>query len=158
MFAWDANCNWVGPVGGLQGTLFERGISFLGTTVNTHLDTPNFPPRIYEYMLKYSEVVRVKDLGEIDERDAARLAELFAAMSDANRVRILAALMDGERNVGTLAGQVGMTESAVSHQLRYLRQMRLVRARKDGREVFYALDDDHVARLFQLGLEHVQHG
>jgi len=109
-------------------------------------------------MLKYSEVVRVKDLGEIDERDAARLAELFAAMSDANRVRILAALMDSERNVGTLAGQVGMTESAVSHQLRYLRQMRLVRARKDGREVFYALDDDHVARLFQLGLEHVQHG
>ena len=109
-------------------------------------------------MLKYSEVVRVKDLGEIDERDAARLAELFAAMSDANRVRILAALMDGERNVGTLAAQVGMTESAVSHQLRHLRQMRLVRARKDGREVFYALDDDHVTRLFQLGLEHVQHG
>ena len=109
-------------------------------------------------MLKYSEVVRVKDPGEIDERDAASLADLFAAMSDANRVRILAALMAGERNVGALAEQVGMTESAVSHQLRYLRQMRLVRARKDGREVFYALDDDHVTKLFQLGLEHVQHG
>jgi DNA-binding transcriptional ArsR family regulator len=51
-----------------------------------------------------------------------------------------------------------MTESAVSHQLRGLRQMRLVRSRKDGRQVFYALDDDHIAKLYGLGLEHVEHG
>jgi ArsR family transcriptional regulator, lead/cadmium/zinc/bismuth-responsive transcriptional repressor len=51
-----------------------------------------------------------------------------------------------------------MSESAVSHQLRGLRQMRLVRSRKDGRQVYYALDDDHVARLYRLGLDHVEHG
>jgi DNA-binding transcriptional ArsR family regulator len=51
-----------------------------------------------------------------------------------------------------------MTESAVSHQLRGLRQLRLVRSRKNGRQVYYALDDDHVAKLYRLGLEHVEHG
>lgn len=61
-------------------------------------------------------------------------------------------------SVRAIADGLGMTESAVSHQLRGLRQMHLVRARKSGRQVFYALDDDHVARLFTLGLDHVQHG
>jgi DNA-binding transcriptional ArsR family regulator len=51
-----------------------------------------------------------------------------------------------------------MTESAVSHQLRGLRQLRLVRGRKAGRQVYYTLDDDHVARLYRLGLDHVEHG
>jgi DNA-binding transcriptional ArsR family regulator len=73
-------------------------------------------------------------------------------------VRIIAALAEGESNVGTLAELVGISESAVSHQLRGLRQMRLVRARKDGRQVFYSLDDDHVTELFYRGLEHIQHG
>ncbi|MBV6403171.1 MAG: Transcriptional repressor SmtB [Anaerolineales bacterium] len=60
--------------------------------------------------------------------------------------------------VGTLAEKLNMTESAVSHQLRGLRQMRFVRARKSGRQVFYRLDDDHVEKLYRMGLEHVQHG
>lgn len=89
---------------------------------------------------------------------AEHLAELFRALSDPSRVRIIAALMEHETNVGTLAEIVGISESAVSHQLRTLRQMRLVRARKDGREVYYSLDDDHVVELFQRGLDHVQHG
>ncbi|NOH02140.1 MAG: helix-turn-helix transcriptional regulator [Chloroflexi bacterium] len=79
-------------------------------------------------------------------------------MSDASRSRIIALLMDGEMSVRAIADGLGMTESAVSHQLRGLRQMHLVRARKAGRQVFYALDDDHVSRLFTLGLDHVQHG
>jgi DNA-binding transcriptional ArsR family regulator len=61
-------------------------------------------------------------------------------------------------NVGEIAAQLDMSESAVSHQLRVLRQMRLVRSRKEGRQVFYALDDDHVAKLYVLGLDHVEHG
>ncbi|HND49945.1 MAG TPA: transcriptional regulator, partial [Anaerolineales bacterium] len=60
--------------------------------------------------------------------------------------------------VRVLAEGLGMTESAVSLQLRGLRQMHLVRARKSGRQVFYSIDDDHVAQLFTLGLDHVQHG
>jgi ArsR family transcriptional regulator len=89
---------------------------------------------------------------------AARTAELFAMLSDPNRVRILSALLeDGELNVGALATCLEMTESAISHQLRGLRQMRIVRARKDGRQVFYAIDDEHVAQLLQQGLFHIQH-
>jgi DNA-binding transcriptional ArsR family regulator len=94
----------------------------------------------------------------LDEQTAARTAELFATLSDPNRVRILAALLeDVELNVGALAACLGMSESAISHQLRGLRQMRIVRARKDGRQVYYAVDDDHIARLFQQGVDHVQH-
>ena len=94
----------------------------------------------------------------LDERTAAQLAELFRAFSDTSRVRLIAALADCEQNVGTLAEAVGISESAVSHHLRGLRQMRLVRARKDGRQVYYCLDDDHIAALFRQGLDHIQHG
>jgi DNA-binding transcriptional ArsR family regulator len=94
----------------------------------------------------------------LDERTAAAVAELFAAFSDPSRVRILSALTACELNVSALAEAVGISESAVSHHMRGLRQMRLVRARKAGRQVFYCLDDDHVAALFRQGLDHVRHG
>ena len=94
----------------------------------------------------------------LDELVAAQMAELFSALSDTSRIRLIAALTAGEMNVGELAQAVGISESAVSHHLRGLRQMRLVRPRKEGRFVYYTLDDDHIARLFQCGLEHVQHG
>jgi DNA-binding transcriptional ArsR family regulator len=94
----------------------------------------------------------------LDEQTAARTAELFATLSDPNRVRILAALLeDVELNVGSLAACLGMSESAISHQLRGLRQMRIVRARKEGRQVYYSVDDDHIARLFQQGIDHIRH-
>lgn len=93
----------------------------------------------------------------LDERTSADLAELFRAMSDTSRIRILASIMDGEQNVGAIAERVKVSESAVSHHLRQLRQMRLVRARKDGREVYYTLDDEHVTALFKLGLDHIRH-
>jgi DNA-binding transcriptional ArsR family regulator len=60
--------------------------------------------------------------------------------------------------VGEISGQLKMTISAVSHQLSGLRRMKLVRSRKAGRQVFYALDDDHVAKLYLMGLDHVEHG
>jgi ArsR family transcriptional regulator len=86
------------------------------------------------------------------------MAELFSTLGDASRVRILAALVEGEMNVSALATVVGISESAASHHLRHLRLMRLVRTRKAGRHVFYALDDKHVGDLFRCGLEHVLHG
>ena len=86
------------------------------------------------------------------------LADLFSALSDPTRLRIISTLLEGELNVGDIATQLEMTESAVSHQLRGLRQLRLVRSRKAGRQVYYTLDDDHVARLYRLGLDHVEHG
>jgi ArsR family transcriptional regulator len=95
---------------------------------------------------------------EIDEFVAAQVAELFSALADASRIRIIAILSETEMNVGELAEQVGLTQSAVSHHLRQLRQMRLVRARKHGRHVYYLLDDAHIRDLFRRGLEHVLHG
>ncbi len=94
----------------------------------------------------------------LDEKTAALLAELFGALSDTSRIRIIAALLTTERNVSELADLVGISESAVSHHLRGLRQMRLVRSRKEGRQVFYRLDDDHIEELFTRGLDHVVHG
>ena len=95
---------------------------------------------------------------KLAELHAIQLAELFSALSDANRVRIIALLLEGEMSVSALASGLTMSESAVSHQLRGLRQMHLLHSRKSGRQVFYSLADDHVSRLFSLGLEHVQHG
>ena len=92
-----------------------------------------------------------------DENTVLSLAELFAALGDPSRIKILLVLIEGEINVSTLAEATGISRSAVSHQLRTLRQLRIVRARKEGREVYYSLDDAHVIDLFQRGLDHVQH-
>ena len=94
----------------------------------------------------------------LKESTSTHLAELFSALSDPTRLRIISVLLDTEMNVGEIAAQLEMTDSAVSHQLRGLRQMKLVRARKNGRQVFYALDDDHVSKLYLMGLDHVDHG
>lgn len=96
-------------------------------------------------------------LTTLDEQTAMRMAVLFDSLSDPTRLRILAALMDGEVNVGDLVQLVGLSKSAVSHQLRGLRDKRVIRARKQGRQVFISLDDEHIVELFQRGLDHVCH-
>lgn len=92
----------------------------------------------------------------IGSDDVTDLAETFRALGDPTRVRILDALSHGELCVCDLAALVGMSESAVSHQLRVLRNLRLVKPRRDGRMVFYSLDDRHIITLFRQGLRHVQ--
>ena len=94
----------------------------------------------------------------IDEHKSWHLANLFSALSDPTRLRIIDLLLADELSVGVIAERLGMTESAVSHQLRGLRFQRIVHARKQGRQVFYSLDDEHVAELFRLGLQHMEHG
>jgi DNA-binding transcriptional ArsR family regulator len=94
----------------------------------------------------------------LDEHTAAHVAELFRAFSDASRVRILSALIGATLNVHSLAEVVGISESAISHHLRGLRQLRLVNAQREGKEVFYRVDDEHIIALFQQGVRHVHHG
>lgn len=96
-------------------------------------------------------------LSDIDDQTAARLAETFKALSDPTRLRLIAALRDAEVCVGDLARALGLEQSAVSHQLRLLRALEIVRARRAGRHVYYALDDDHVRGLFAQGIDHVRH-
>ncbi|MGH9347205.1 MAG: ArsR/SmtB family transcription factor [Vicinamibacterales bacterium] len=87
------------------------------------------------------------------------LADIFKVLGDPTRVRILDVLARGELCVCHLAQQLGLTESAVSHQLRLLRNTRIVRSRREGRLIYYALDDKHVLTLFRQGLRHVEeHG
>lgn len=98
-----------------------------------------------------------RSVWRIDEATASRLAETFGVLGDPTRVRIIAALREGETCVGDLAQMLEMSQSAISHQLRVLRNLRLVRARREGRQVYYALDDEHVWVLFAQGLDHVRH-
>lgn len=112
----------------------------------------------YIEQMKIEMPTQKPEVISINATIANQMAELFSALSDASRIRILAALVEGEMNVSALAEAADISESAVSHHLRHLRQMRLVHTRKDGRHVYYTLDDQHVDDLFRCGLEHVLHG
>jgi ArsR family transcriptional regulator len=83
------------------------------------------------------------------------LADLFKVFSDSTRVKILCALRQSEMCVCDIAALLGMTKSAISHQLRTLRQTRLVKHRRDGKVIYYSLDDDHIGTIFDQGLSHV---
>jgi len=93
----------------------------------------------------------------MSERDTERLAGLFKALGDPTRLRLVAALDGPERCVHELVEAMQMTQSAISHQLRVLRDLGIVRGRRDGRHIYYQLDDEHVRALFNTGLAHVQH-
>ncbi|MEO6239274.1 MAG: metalloregulator ArsR/SmtB family transcription factor [Vicinamibacterales bacterium] len=90
-----------------------------------------------------------------DAATVQALADLFSILGDPTRVRIVDVLAQGSLCVCDIAAAVGISESAVSHQLRLMRGMRIVRGRREGRCVYYTLDDHHVLDLFQQGLRHV---
>jgi DNA-binding transcriptional ArsR family regulator len=90
-----------------------------------------------------------------DQKVVQALADTFRILGDPTRVRIVDALADGELCVHEIADRVDISESAVSHQLRLMRSMRIVRGRREGRCVYYTLDDQHILSLFQQGLRHV---
>ncbi|MDR3130602.1 MAG: metalloregulator ArsR/SmtB family transcription factor [Treponema sp.] len=102
-------------------------------------------------------IVRVRDLMP-EDKVLLNLADMFKVFSDSTRVRILCALQHSEMCVCDIAALLGMTKSAISHQLRSLRQTRLVKYRRDGKVVYYSLDDDHVGSIFAQGLLHVNEG
>ena len=90
-----------------------------------------------------------------DEGLLIELAELYRVFGDSTRIKILYALFEEEKGVGEIANQLGMTMSAISHQLRILKQARLVKFRREGKMVYYALADDHVRTIFAQGLDHI---
>lgn len=94
----------------------------------------------------------------LSEETVNALAETFRALGDATRVRILHAVSRAEVCVCDLAATMNVSESAVSHQLRLLRSLRLVKSRRNRRHIFYRLTDHHIVKLFEQGLEHVQEG
>lgn len=90
-----------------------------------------------------------------DEDDLLDLAELFKVFGDSTRVKILCALLRAEMCVCDIAVLLGMTKSSISHQLRILKQSKLVKYRREGRVVYYSLADEHVEHIFDQGLSHV---
>ena len=92
----------------------------------------------------------------IPARELERLCLTFKVMGDPNRLKTVMALRSGEMCVCDLAAFTGLSESAVSHQLRRLKDLALVKSRRDGQVVYYTLDDEHVSVLLEVGLEHVR--
>lgn len=115
------------------------------------------PPIQCEERLIHQEQVQEAQNYLIDGLTATYLARTFQALSDPTRVRIVSALSTVELCVCDLAALLAMSQSAASHQLRTLRDLRLVKSRRQGREILYTLDDEHIRELYQLGLSHIQH-
>ena len=93
-----------------------------------------------------------------NEEDLAKVTNLFKIFGDATRTKILAALFNHELCVMCICGVVGMNKSAVSHQLKVLKDAKLVKNRKVGKEVLYSLNDEHIVLIYKMALEHVMEG
>ena len=93
-----------------------------------------------------------------DDAVLCQVAELFKVFGDTTRTRILSALSSDELSVCCISEIVGMSVSAVSHQLRILRQTKIVKSRRQGKEIYYSLDDAHISRIYALALEHLMEG
>lgn len=105
----------------------------------------------------HEDKVREAEKKLVDGLTATKLARTYQALADPTRVRIISALLSTELCVCDIAALLGITQSAISHQLRQMRDLRLVRTRKEGRIVYYTLDDEHIRELFNLGFEHLKH-
>lgn len=104
-----------------------------------------------------SEGAEMTKKAMITNEVAADLADTFKALGDSTRVKIIYALLQKELCVHDLTVLLDMGQSAISHQLRYLRNLRIVKRRKQGKMVFYSLDDHHIENLFSQGLNHMDH-
>lgn len=131
-----------------MSSVTERGRSVKGAGAH--------PAVVYTHYMNTCSDIHAKRSDLLSDRSAAALAETFKALGDVTRVRILDVISRHELCVGDIAAVLGLSESAVSHQLRLLRSLRLVRPRRAGQMIYYALDDDHIVGLFAQGLEHVE--
>ena len=108
-----------------------------------------------EMTLIHEDVIAGLREHTVDKETAGLLAETFKALGDLTRIKIIDALSKTELCVCDIACLLGMSQSAISHQLRVLRSLKLVKNRKEGKVVYYSLDDEHIVNLFNQGLEHV---
>jgi len=108
-------------------------------------------------LCEHPERICLAKAERLPEEDTKQAAELFKILGDATRIKILHALSKRELCVCDIAAVVAMGQSAISHQLRLLRGARLVKYRKEGKMVWYSLDDEHIALLLSQGIEHVTH-
>ncbi len=108
------------------------------------------------------DVIHEEVVGQVKEKMVEEdllfdMAEFFKVLGDSTRIRIICALFESELCVCDIANVLGMTQSAISHQLKTLKQARLVKSRREGKVMYYTLDDEHVKQIFDLGLIHLTH-
>ncbi len=111
---------------------------------------------VCEYEHVHEDVVEQVSVDMPNEDLLYDVAELFKIFGDSTRIRILSALTQAELCVCDICTLLCMSKSAVSHQLRILRQSKLVRSRRDGKEIYYSLDDEHVQKIIELAIEHTK--
>lgn len=104
---------------------------------------------------KYNKKV-MSHINFMSEDELSDLAELFKIFGDSTRIRILYDLFNGEKNVTEITDDLEMNQSAISHQLRILKTNKLIKARRDGKAVYYSLDDDHVKTIIAMGKQHIE--
>ena len=109
-----------------------------------------------EFLAAHEDVVKRVLEQQPDDEYLYDLAELFKVFGDSTRIRILYALVESELCVNDIAQLLNLGQSAVSHQLRILKDAKLVRFRREGKIIFYALDDEHVRNILSMGMEHVE--
>ncbi len=103
----------------------------------------------------HEELVKAVTLQMPDDEALYDLAELFKVFGDTTRIRILYTLFESEMCVCDIAEVLNMTQSAISHQLKVLKQAKLVKNRREGKQIIYSLDDGHIANIITMGLEHI---
>lgn len=111
------------------------------------------------YLSKERTEMAKKDtykLKDMTEEELLELADLFKMFSDSTRIKILYELFDGAKNVSEICEDIEMNQSAVSHQLKALKTAKLVRSRREGKAIYYSLDDDHVKTIIAMGKEHIE--
>ena len=117
---------------------------------------PQEPVEVCSFLHVHEDLVKKVQDAIPDEEDLYSLADFFKVFADSTRLRILYVLLCSETCVCDIAQLLGMTQPAISHQLRILKQMNLVRARRDGKTIFYSLADDHIASILSQGMEHIK--
>lgn len=95
-------------------------------------------------------------INRVNEEELLDLAELFKVFGDSTRIKILYVLFDAEISVGEIADKLNMTQSAISHQLKILKQAKLIRSRREGKTMLYSLADEHVKTIIAMGKEHIE--
>ena len=109
-----------------------------------------------EYIAAHEEIVEMVKANQPEDEYLYDLSELFKIFGDSTRIKILYAMFDTELNVGDMAKILNLSQSSVSHQLRILKDAKLVKFRRDGKSMYYSLDDEHVRMILSLGMEHVE--
>ncbi len=120
------------------------------------MEKRNFENEVCEAEHEHSDAVEKTKAQMPNEDELYDLAELFKVFGDSTRVRILSALFCRELCVCDICSVLNMNKSAISHQLRVLRQTKIVKSRREGKEVFYSLDDEHIEKIFKMAKEHLE--